>query len=144
MKDNPKRTSNYDEKIGFDVLTDKCEACGNTTTKELHCGECGNNFPYFSPIKPSPEAKEQSADMIEDIKNTIRCAYETNIEELNWTEKFLNEAVNGGYNDIMELMEQYHKEKMREELVKFVEWYDNTFEGYTNPVKVIDEYLNTK
>jgi len=41
--------------------------------------------------------------------------------------------------DICELMESYHKEKLRGELIKFAEWYD----GNIIPKEpIIDKYLN--
>jgi hypothetical protein len=55
IKDEPCITASQE---GRGMLFDKCEECGNTTFKDLHCRECGNNFPYFG-VKEKDEDKEQ-------------------------------------------------------------------------------------
>jgi predicted metal-binding transcription factor (methanogenesis marker protein 9) len=45
---------------------------------------------------------------------------------------------------MQEYADLYHKEKLREELIKFVKWYNRDFDESMSSTKIVDKYLNPK
>ena len=90
----------------------------------------------FKSTEPQPEPKEQSAEEVLD-------KYLTNYP---WKHSWKHW---GRYNAILamqEYAEQYHREKMREELISFANYYmsNGIWDRDSDYENDVDEYLNNK
>lgn len=80
--------------------------------------------------EPKPTKEEILA------KHGYKCAIDVKDKD-----KFIEAFVNPLLEAMDEWAEIYHKEKLREELIKFAEWYD----GDIIPKElIVDKYLKTK
>ena len=58
-----------------EVIYQKCHQCGNELPKELHCPECGNNFPCFNVSQkhlPTDEEIENQFPITSSWNNRLR------------------------------------------------------------------------
>lgn len=71
-------------------------------------------------------------------KHGYKCAIDVKDKD-----KFIEAFVNPLLEAMQEYAEQFHKEKMREELINYDEWFWNEDVWYNSHEELIDEYLKT-
>jgi Ni,Fe-hydrogenase I large subunit len=127
------------------IISTECKQCGNTSTKELHCPECGNNFPYF-PDESSPSAAPPDKTEITETekgkyirefieltsKHTLHFFLMMGLESYIET-MVVNQATKEEYIFSFQTVKHWRKSNanqshdIREELIKFVEFIDHNY-----------------